>query len=31
MVTMVTKMFTLGQKRPKGIAGFMYKGSMDNF
>jgi hypothetical protein len=28
MATMVTKLFTVGQKRPKGIAGFRYKGSM---
>jgi hypothetical protein len=26
MVTMVTKLFTSGQKRPKGVAGFGYKG-----
>jgi hypothetical protein len=28
---MVTKLFTVGQKQPKGIAGFGYKGSMDIF
>jgi hypothetical protein len=28
---MVTKLFTLGQKRPKGFADFKYKGSMDIF
>jgi hypothetical protein len=31
MVTMVTKLFTLWQKRPKGVAGFRYKAPMDIF
>jgi hypothetical protein len=31
MVTMVTKLFNVGQKWPKVIAGFRYKGSMDIF
>jgi hypothetical protein len=29
--TMPTKLFTLGQKQPKGVAGFRYKGTMDIF
>jgi hypothetical protein len=28
-VTMATRLFTLGQKQPKGVAGFSYKGSVD--
>jgi hypothetical protein len=28
---MATKLFTVGQKQPKGFAGFKYKGSMDIF
>jgi hypothetical protein len=31
MVNMVTKLFTLGQKWLKRVAGFSYKGSMDVF
>jgi hypothetical protein len=31
MITMVTKLFAVGQKRPKGVADFRYKGSMDIF
>jgi hypothetical protein len=31
MVTMVTKLFTVWQKQPEGIAGFRYKGSVDVF
>jgi hypothetical protein len=29
MVTSVTKLFNVGQKRPKGVAGLRYKGSVD--
>jgi hypothetical protein len=29
LCTMATKLFTLGQKRPKGVAGFSNKGSID--
>jgi hypothetical protein len=29
--TMITKLFTVGEKEHKGIAGFRYKGSMDIF
>jgi hypothetical protein len=31
MVTLVNKLCTLGQSRPKDVDGFRYKGSMDGF
>jgi hypothetical protein len=31
LCTMATKLLTLGQKRPKGVAGFINKGSVDVF
>jgi hypothetical protein len=31
MVTVVTNLFSLGHKRPKGVAGFRYEGSVDVF